>query len=265
MAITKKPTPVAARQVAKAPVVEKTKTVAAKPVAKQPVKAAQAEEKYYKDQYGSVHGPEVETFIGTAIYAYTDKPNKFDGKESYGLHIILPKEPNERYSQEFLDKQEKVVDNITAVATKVVAQHAKAKMFDPMNFLKDGDDKLTQAGEQRKEFANHWFVVCNSNNPIPCVDRYAKTIDPSEILAGMKVRVRGKVVASTPGGNCKVSIKPFVIQLVEDDGTRLTGRNTVANLTPLDDLPPESMIEDEGVTEEVTEDSEYTEDSLDNV
>jgi len=259
MAIQKKPvaTATAVRQVVKPAVVEK-----AKPVAKVAASTPVTEEKYFKDKFGSVHGPEVESFIGTAVYVYTDKPNNYEGKESYGLHIILPKEPNERYSQEFLDKQEIVVNNITEVATKVVAQHAKAKQFDPMNFLKDGDDKVNQAGEQRKEFANHWYVACNSNNAIPCVDRYTKTIDPSEVLAGMKVRVRGKVVASTPGNNCKVSIKPYVIQLVEDDGTRLSSRNTVANLTPLDDLPPESIVND---SVEVSADDVYTEDSLDNV
>lgn len=209
----------------------------------------QKSNKFYVDNYNNIHGPEVESFIGRAIYVNLDEPNTYQpDKPSFGLTILLPKSPAQGFTQRDLDKAEQVIKNIEGVAKEVIAEHAKYKMFDPQGFLKDGDEKLNADGEVRDEFKNHWFISLNNKKQVVCVGRKGEVIPFDFIKGGMKVRVKAKVVASTPSGSPKLSLKPVCVQFVEDDGVRLGGRDVTKGFSDLEELPLSDMSADD-VTE----------------
>lgn len=219
--------------------------------------ATKGNSKYFKDGYGNIHGPEVETPVGRAIYVNLDEPNTYQpDKPTYGLTLLIDKdEPGNNFKA--------IVDKITAVAKDVISEHPKAKHFDPQGFLKDGDEKLNADGEVRPEFEGKWYISLANAKKLPCVGRKREDIPFDFIQPGMKVRALAKVVASTPSGSCKLSLKPQLIQFVEDDGVRLGGRNLKAQLSELDELPDADSLDSPGAAVEEQGDDEH--DSLDNV
>lgn len=201
--------------------------------------------KYFVDSYGNIHSGEIETPIGRALYVSLDKPNAYQpDKPTYGLTLLIPKTEQEKFSKEEIDKAQSKIDAIVTYAKDVISEHPKAKLFDPKAFLKDGDEKTNSDGDVRSEFKGHWYITLNNSKVIPVCDRYRKDLSPESIKAGMKVRAMAKLVASTPSGVARVSLKPTFIQLVEDDGTFLGKRDSRNSFSDdLDSLPVSDMVD----------------------
>lgn len=200
------------------------------------------ESKYYQDNYGNIHGPEIATPVCRCMYVNLAEPSEYTpGKPSWGLTLIWDK-TDEETTKQWLALEGKILD--------VIADHPKASKFDWKSFLRNGDEKTKDDGTIRAEYAGKYFVVLSSSKELAVVDRNKKPIDPAQIEGGMFVRASAKIVASTPSGTFKISFKPLAIQFVNDDGVRIGKRDPVS---VFDDIPMEEGLED------LTEDNMFKE------
>jgi hypothetical protein len=188
-------------------------------------------EEYYKDKYGNIHGPEVITPILRCMYVNLAKPSEYiKDKPQWGCLLVWDKTESPDWAP------------IIGVAKSVIEQHPKKKNFQADSFIKDGDERIDDEGRVKKDFAGRYYVSLSSSKPIVVLDRSRNLMDPASILGGMLIRARARVIASTPSGSFKVSLKPTAIQLVQDDGVRYGG-SAIDRM--FDDLPMEGLAEDD--------------------
>lgn len=197
---------------------------------------AKKESQYYHDAYGNVHGPEVLTPTCRCLYVNLAEPSEYTpGKPTWGLTLVWDKTDEETTAK---------WKNLLPMFDLVIADHPKSSKFKNDSFIRDGDEKTKEDGTVRTEFKGKYYVTLSASKPLEVIDRSKNFLDPSKVEGGMFVRSAAKIVASTPSGTYKVSLKPTMIQLVHDDGTRYGKRDAKALF---DDLPMDDMLEDPSI------------------
>lgn len=216
---------------------------------------------FFVNKHGTVYGETVSTPIGRIVYPSIVAPNtKFAQPGqlgTYGFELLIPKRESPGFSPKILEYNKSMLRQYKAGAERTIAAHAKAKLFNPLGALRDGDKMLDDEGNPKKLYAGYYVLRCTArlNSQEDLEKKRIKTVkigfagksepvDAGVVAGGMLVRVFGQLLASTPPTGPVCSLQPHVVQIIGDDGVRLGG-GRVDPVAALDtQTVPDSLLEE---------------------